>query len=229
MEEVKQPVAERDESSFRRLSIAVSKINIALPAIDNKRKWVAGGFGYAAFCLIYTFTGTAPFRSVVALSPSVIDDFIPFINWTVWIYHAQFFFLFFCVMALKKTVNISRALYSMAAASLLAFLTFAVYPTSVPRIHSASAGLTKAAFDFLYRIDSSANSFPSLHVSLAWLAALSIVDEYGKRGLIALTVAFLITISTMTTKQHYFIDVIAGLALMWLCRLLASRISQKSQ
>lgn len=225
--EVENRAAEKDGSSFSRSLVSGSRIKITLPAIDDKRKWLASGFGYVAFCLVYTFTGTAPFRSATELSPSMIDDFIPFIDWTVWVYNAQFFFLLFCLMAVKKNVNISRALYSMFAASLLSFLVFAVYPTSVPRIHLAGKGLTRTAFDFLYLIDSSANSFPSLHVSLAWLAAFSVCDEYGKKGLIALIGALLITVSTMTTKQHYFIDVIAGLALMWLCRALASKMNLK--
>lgn len=216
-----------DVLSLRRYLSSISGFKIALPSIDDKKKWIAAGLGYVVFCLVYTFTGAAPFRSAVKLSPSLIDDAVPFLSWTIWIYHAQFFFLFVCVMTLKKDISISRTLYSMATASLISFLIFAIYPTVVPRDHLIEGGLTKAAFDFLHMIDSQANSLPSLHVSLAWLAAFGVVDEYGKRGLIALTCALLITISTMTTKQHYFIDVLAGLVLMRVCRAIGSRIIMK--
>lgn len=204
-------------------------MNITLPAISIERKWRVASIGYLGFCIVYTIAGATPLREATVLNPSRIDDLIPFIAWTAWIYMAQFFFLLFSVIALKKTPAISRALYGMIAASALSFTVFFVYPTMITRDVVASEGLTGRLFEFLYRIDSSANCFPSLHVSLAWIAAAGVFEESRKKGFVAFFVAAVISISTLTTKQHYFIDVIAGLALAALCLALLSKTDFKAQ
>ncbi len=200
-----------------------------LPAIDLKKKWIVAAVGYIGFCIVYTLAGATPIREAVVLNPSSIDNLIPLIPATVWIYMAQFFFLFFSVMALKKTEGVSRALYGMAAASALSFVVFFVYPTTITREPVGIEGLTGAVFEFLYRIDSSANCFPSLHVSLAWIAAAAVFEESRKKGMVASFIAAVISLSTLTTKQHYFIDVFSGLAVAALCRALLSNIDFKAQ
>jgi membrane-associated phospholipid phosphatase len=204
-------------------------MNITLPAIEPEKKWRVAAVGYLLFCLLYTIAGATPFRKAQALSPSELDRLIPFVAATVWIYMSQFFFLLFSVMLLKKAASISRALYAMGATSLVSFAVFFIYPTTIRRETAAGEGLTGALFEFLYRIDSSANCFPSLHVSLAWIAAAAVYEEHGRKGRIAFLIAAAISISTLTTRQHYFIDVASGLAVAALCRIALSKITLKAQ
>src|SRR5437868_12854341 len=112
-------------------------------------------------------TGRVHLGSAALLEASAIDRRIPYLGWTVWIYHTQFFFLIFSVWRMKQTAVISRTLYQMAAASLISFVIFFVYPTTLPRAEILVSGLTKQAFSLLYSIDPPTNCFPSLHVALA--------------------------------------------------------------
>ncbi|HEY6402922.1 MAG TPA: phosphatase PAP2 family protein, partial [Blastocatellia bacterium] len=85
-----------------------------------------------------------------------------------------------------------------------------------------------STYRFLYSIDSAANCFPSLHVALAWLSALGLRDERRRAGALAMVWAALISISTLTTKQHYFADLVGGGALAFFCRwLIREQISFK--
>ena len=204
-------------------------MKITLPAIDLNRKWRVAAIGYLVFCIVYTIAGATPLREAKVLNPSGVDNLIPLIPSTVWIYMAQFFFLLFSVAILKKTPAISRALYAMAVASALSFVVFFVYPTTITREPLMVEGLTGALFGFLYRIDSNANCFPSLHVSLAWIAAMGVYEESRKTGLVAFLIAVMISLSTLTTKQHYFIDIISGLAVAALCYIVLSKIDLKAQ
>jgi membrane-associated phospholipid phosphatase len=165
--------------------------------------------------------GRFHFGSAAPLPLSVVDRFIPFMGWTVWIYHTQFFFLLFGVWALKSEATINRTLYSMGLASALSFCVFFFYPTVLPRPPVEMEGLTAQAFRFLYSIDTDSNCFPSLHVTLACLAALGVVEERARFAVYAAIWAGLICLSTMTTKQHYFADVIAGVCLAFICRAIA--------
>ena len=194
-----------------------------LPAIGPEKKWAVAAASYVAFCLFYTLTGNLHLRSPVELAPSALDQQIPSLAWTVWIYHSQFFLLTLAVAVLKKTGPISRTLYAMGLASMVSFLTFALYPTVIPRAGATGAGLTAAAFALLYGLDSASNCLPSLHVSLAWLAAAGVLAERRRVGAVFCLWAGLITWSTMTTKQHYLVDVVAGLGLAVICRLVATR------
>lgn len=194
---------------------------IRLPAIDRKSKWLAFTAGYAIFCVLYVFTGRIYLRDASLPPMWAPDRFIPFIGWTVWIYHTQFIFLLLSVRALKTRKSITFTLYSMGLASAISFFVFFFYPTTLPRPLIETKGLTGQAFQFLYSIDAASNCFPSLHVALACLAAAGIAKERAGWGVFAIVWAGLICLSTMTTKQHYFADVIGGVCVAVVCRALA--------
>jgi membrane-associated phospholipid phosphatase len=194
-----------------------------LPALDYKKRWLWAATGYTVFCLLYTLTGNVLLRTPVRLAPSRLDDLIPLLDWTIWVYHSQLFFLMFSIYAIKRADNLNQVFYSMALCSLLSFSIFMIYPTTILRAAQTNGGLTAKAFAFLYAVDSAANCFPSLHVSLAVLAATGVLREGKNFSALVVIWAILITLSTMTTKQHYFVDVIGGLAVAIICRLVVSK------
>lgn len=198
-----------------------------LPAIDQRKKWPVFAFGYICFCILYTFTGNVHFRPPALLPVSPIDEAVPFIAWTVWIYISQFVFLFYCLWLLKYSMSISRAFYSMGLASLLSFIVFILYPTLMPRVRMEASGLTAGAFELLYWMDSPSNCFPSLHVALGFLVVSDVISEKRRMRWLTSVWAVLIWFSTMTTGQHYFVDVVAGLGMGLLCRAMVKRVNFK--
>lgn len=199
-------------------------MRVQLPLIPREKKWFVAAAGYVVFCALYLLTGNYHLRTPTMLTPSVIDEKTPFLVWTVWIYNSQFFFLVIGIYLVREPQNLSRTLYAMALVSVFSFCIFAIFPTTLPRGYATGTGITAKAFRSLYTIDSSSNCFPSLHVSLAWLAALGVWQERRRPAILICLWATLITVSTMTTKQHYFIDVLAGLFLAALCRMLLMRV-----
>jgi membrane-associated phospholipid phosphatase len=199
-------------------------MKITLPVIDHRRKWIAAALWYVAFCAIYTFTGRFHLRLPAPLALWLPDRLIPFIDWTIWIYASQYLLLYGCFLGVNSARTISRLVYAISLASMLAFCVFLIYPTEFPRSLAAEERSPTFAFRFLYSIDSAANCFPSLHVALAWLSALSLRDERRKAGAMAMVWATLISISTLTTKQHYFVDLVGGAGLALLCRWLIGKL-----
>ena len=190
---------------------------LRLPAIEARQKWLAFAAGYAGFCVLYLLTGRVHLGEPALLPASAMDRRIPFVGWTVWIYHTQLFFLLASVGIMRRAATITRALYAMAAASLISFAVFFVYPTTLPRAEPAAGALTRRAFALLYSLDGPTNCLPSLHVALACIAALGVSAERQWARRVAWSWAALITISTLTTKQHYLVDVLAGLCVAVLC------------
>lgn len=61
--------------------------------------------------------------------------------------------------------------------------------------------------------DQPINCAPSLHVSLAYQIALGFLKDQKRYFPLVFSWATLLALSTLTTKQHYFLDVILGGAL----------------
>jgi membrane-associated phospholipid phosphatase len=228
---MRNPVSLIHHSSFiiRHLRLSVFIRGWRLPGIERRHKWPAFVAGYLGFCLFYMLTERVHLGDPILLPGSAIDRRIPFLSSTIWIYHTQFLFLLTSVWMIKQTTIISRTLYAMAAASLISFAIFFVYPTTLPRAEVTAGMLARQAFALLYSIDLPTNCLPSLHVALAWIAALGIGAEKRRARWIALLWAMLISISTLTTRQHYLIDVLAGLSVAALCWLLVKRLTTQPQ
>ena len=77
-----------------------------------------------------------------------------------------------------------------------------VWPTTIPR-----PAARNPAFEALWLFDVPTNCFPSLHVALATIAAFF----WPRQRRMATIWAAGIALSTLTTKQHYAIDVVGGL------------------
>lgn len=76
-------------------------------------------------------------------------------------------------------------------------------------------GILAHSLRTVYDLDPPYNCFRSLHVAYSFLAALTSYRVHRGLGLAALLWAALIGISTLYTKQHYAVDVIAGVVMAY--------------
>ena len=75
-------------------------------------------------------------------------------------------------------------------------------------------GIINNLFLFNDRLNLEHNYFPSLHVAFALTLSLFIIENKPKWLKVAvLCWSVLVSASTLFTKQHYFIDVVGGVAL----------------
>ena len=108
----------------------------------------------------------------------------------------------------------ARGFLALAAAG---FAVFVAYPVAGPRPEVASP---PALYGLLVRYDSPLNSFPSLHVALAAYSLLFAQRLLAGAGVVARRWVWpgavwtaAIAYSTLATKQHYAVDLPAGLML----------------
>jgi membrane-associated phospholipid phosphatase len=66
---------------------------------------------------------------------------------------------------------------------------------------------------FLYQADPPYNCFPSIHVAHSFVSALTCYRVHRGLGITAVIAAALVGLSTLFAKQHYVLDVIAGVFL----------------
>jgi membrane-associated phospholipid phosphatase len=147
-----------------------------------------------------------------------LDRRIPFIAQSVWIYLWVFtaalipLFVVRCPRLLRRTA----LAYVMTIA--VSVICFAACPTT-----SAGLRVSGPALDFtrpsdwlvgvLYSLDPPCNLFPSLHVSIALLAAFSAWRARRLYGAGVYVGVSLVAGAVCAVKQHFLLDVVGGIAL----------------
>lgn len=120
-----------------------------------------------------------------------------------------------------ETKAFRRLMAMITIGSLIGFLTFAAWPLNMRRPDFTGNTFGETIMRAVFAIDHSANCFPSFHTFFAVLGAL-VVSNRSKstlQSVIATFLAMAVMVSTITTGQHYFIDVVGGGGLAMVCYL----------
>ena len=160
-----------------------------------------------------------------------IDQKIPFIPQFIWIYHS-----IIPVVALTATLLFQDKslffglIFSIVFAGAFMCLSYILFPSFYPReLFVDSSTLSGWLIEVTRSIDGPHNTFPSGHVTYAWLLVFFVsLSQYTQKRLWMQSAYFLwaslITISTLTLKQHYLMDVFSGIVLATATYFLARRV-----
>ena len=182
--------------------------------------------------LVYMITGQinagrADLLNSVNVKIPVIDDAFPFIPNSVLFYFCSFIFwgigaLVASTCGKRHVINLSIGYFICCVVGLMFFVFM---PTYIDRVQEGVLDIVRkpdglnGLLLFLYNNDGGdvgVNLFPSFHcfVSMWWCLAVQFQKNI-KRGYKFFTIAavILICVSTLTTKQHYILDVFGGLGL----------------
>ncbi len=143
----------------------------------------------------------------------------------VWMlaYASIWIFAFLPVFVVRQPALTRRAMFAALTVIVIAYVGFLVYPTVLPRADKVGEGFFEKSLEVIYSLDPPYNCFPSLHVAWAFVAALTCYRVHRGVGIVALVWAAIIGVSTLYTKQHYVLDVIAGIAIAYAAYLIFLR------
>lgn len=99
-------------------------------------------------------------------------------------------------------------------------LFFVLLPTTNIRPEVVGDGVAQSIIRFVYWIDAPTNLFPSIHCLVSWMCFIGIRGKvYIPKWYRAFSCLFAIAVfaSTLFTKQHFIVDVVAGVILAELC------------
>ena len=144
-----------------------------------------------------------------------IDGAVPFIPATFWVYFSDYFLVGSAFMLTRTGAEVKRFARAYFALLFTGALVHLVWPTTFPRdaFPLVGGGFTERAFTMLRQIDLPTSCMPSMHVAGSYLAAFSLFRHRRRFLLVWSAWATAVAISTLTAKQHYAIDVVAGLAM----------------
>ncbi len=150
-------------------------------------------------------------------SPALaLDLALPLVpEWSV-VYGSLFCAALLPVFIVHQQELVRRVINAYLTAWLVAFAIFLLYPTRAPP-HPAvtSDDFSSLALRLIYGSDMPYNCFPSLHVAQCYLAAFAASRLHRGVAVVAFAWATLVALSTLFTKQHYVVDVIAGTLLAY--------------
>ena len=157
-----------------------------------------------------------------------LDRAVPFSAPWIFVYTMAYPCCFAPVILLTvPRLRIACAGYTFAiVVSLVAFL---LVPVGMARPEPPPGAPGAWLLAVTRAVDQPFNCFPSLHVALDFLSAFFTWTERPRAGGALLSMAVLISVSTLFVKQHYVLDVVAGALLGALAFRLAMRFDQSAK
>jgi membrane-associated phospholipid phosphatase len=152
-----------------------------------------------------------PWTAVVYLLGGIVLPLLPFIyNWS-W-----------------PRLRFVLACYAITTS--LAFACYWLWPVSIIRPAYEGPGLGQWLMREVVAIDRPANCFPSSHVFYAVLGALLLARTGASRlvRLMTWALAVVVSVTTVTTGQHYFLDAAGGVAVALLGYAIARYLLPKN-
>ena len=120
------------------------------------------------------------------------------------------------IFVVRDFTHLRRTMYAYLFVWLTAYVCFVLYPTVAPRPPKEivpGTGFAVWALQSLYDSDPPFNCFPSIHVAHSFVSALTCLRIHRRVGVTAIAAAAVVAVSTLFTKQHYVLDVAAGIGL----------------
>jgi membrane-associated phospholipid phosphatase len=200
-----------------------------LPFFDSKQKPWVGILGILSFMIFYMIPNHFPLFTPHEIYLFNFEKEIPFMDWTIWFYISDYLYIATVFTLLSNKDNMNKIFYSQIGMLIFAMIIFFILPVTYPRPEVEYTGISGWMVGLVHSADTPGNSCPSIHVGMTFLAGFGFIKE--QKGLFSLFMfwALLISISTLTLKQHYLFDVIAGFIMAILFYFLAQKFIKKAK
>ncbi len=140
-----------------------------------------------------------------------LDQAIPFLPWTTAPYLILVLGMYLFAFIDKEDDFIS-ALVALTIAVCINYLIYLVYPTIYPRpTIPQSTEIGANLYYWLISIDTPANCFPSGHITTPAVGCWYLARHRKNLRPLLITTFTILSLTTLTTKQHYIVDIPAGL------------------
>jgi len=185
-------------------------------------RWAFGISAAVAQSLLYFAVGYLQWPRSTTLLDTALDRAIPLWIWTVWLYLPVYAAIFaLAILGMRRRGLFHRAFKGVLVTVLIGAIGHLAIGAEYPRpyLPPPYRGPSELFLGWIHAVDPPGNVFPSLHVAHTTALALILHRDRPRLGALALVMALLLALSTLTTKQHFIVDVLAG----WVLALLVSR------
>jgi hypothetical protein len=173
----------------------------------------------------YLLVNRHPLFQPAYLPPTPLDRAIPFLAWTVWPYLLLLAADVVLPLLVRERALFKRMLVAYAVAIGANLVIWILLPTAIARPEVLDDTLSAGTYRLLLAVDGPGNCFPSAHVTIPAVAVWALGRERPRwRGPLWALFAVL-SLSILTTRQHYVVDLFGGLATGALGVAVSNRLS----
>lgn len=193
-------------------------------ALKMSAAWLIAGAFFTGYFLLLKF----PLWPAALMPMTAPDDWIEFSPGALWIYVSLWLYVPLAPGLLGDRRELLDYYCAVIALSLAGMSVFLLWPTASPRPHFDWAQYPP--FGAVLAADDAGNALPSLHAAFAVFTAIWIERLLRRAGaprwprIANLIWGLGILYSTLATRQHVAVDVLAGGALGWLAAWLHARV-----
>jgi len=183
--------------------------------VDCKIWGILAPVMFGLWAIGYFLVGEIVDPARIRVFNSTFDMVFPFDYRWVFLYisvYPMFLLPYFYVRRSRSLITLTAGYFIMLVISYTIFVILPVAFAHRPVLEDSSDSATWA-MNAVYGQDPAWNCLPSTHCGVAVLSAIAVFRDNKKLGTWVMLTALLIGISTLFTKQHYLIDVIAGYTL----------------
>lgn len=179
--------------------------------------------------VLYFSANHWPLREPRLLRFTALDELIPFVPATSVVYVSAYVLAFVGFLSLRRASEMRRYLEVFITCVLVAGLVHWLMPTRYPRelFPLSGDGWGARLLGAVRSVDTPNSCLPSLHVALATVAAFLVRRDRPRWVLPLALWALAIAASTLTTKQHYVVDVVSGFGLATVAVFLVEAIDAR--
>lgn len=173
--------------------------------------------GIGGFFVAYFQVMKHPLTAVTTMPLTALDHAIPFQPASLYVYLSLWVYVSLAPALLRTRRELGSYGIATSALSATGLLIFLIWPTAVPTF--AIDWTLYPSIAFLKDSDQALNACPSMHVAFAVFTAMwmsRLLREMGARAALqSLNAAWCLAIvySTISTRQHVLLDVVAGAAI----------------
>jgi membrane-associated phospholipid phosphatase len=164
-----------------------------------------GGMGYLA---VNHLVGDGPFHHLTL----PLDVAIPFVPAFVLAYMLVYVTPAMMGFFLTDRAELYRTCFAFGLNCIICFAIFLLWPVEYPRIVPLPDTIFGRLLAFVHVLDRPVNCFPSHHIATSFTTFFAIARQNRKWGAVFGVAAALVALSTVFVKQHYVVDIPAGIA-----------------
>jgi membrane-associated phospholipid phosphatase len=165
--------------------------------------------------VLYMVANRYPLGTAHVLPWTSLDAAVPFVPATIWVYLSEYVIVATAFLLCRSVDDVLRFVKAFLVTLGIAITVHMLWPTTFPRelFAAGSDGLTGWVLALQRAADRPTSCLPSMHVAGAALAAFSLWRNPLWQRVAFTTWAGAIALSTLTARQHYVVDVAAGIVL----------------
>lgn len=162
---------------------------------------------------IYMYLNHFPTSTPQRLPMLGVDEAIPFLAWTVWPYTLLMIFNVTLPFLILERRLLYQTLRAYVIGISLNIVIWMVYPTTYPRPSLPDpSGWSEMWYLTLMSADNPTNCLPSGHITIPAVMVWALSRQWPRWAPAMWGVFGVLSLTILTTKQHYFWDLPAGLA-----------------